>query len=119
MNQNYENDIKWFKEIINKPETLKLLPKQYLENPDFLETFYIILGDKIKPYISKQAFETLKHREIIFHNKNKQSIKNKPNISLDSELELLHKLLTDIETINLLPTDEKYTNNCIQFLYLI
>lgn len=98
MNQNYENDIKWFKEIINKPETLKLLPKQYLENPDFLETFYIILGDKIKPYISKQTFETLKHREIIFHNKNKQSIKNKPNISLDSELELLHKLLTDIES---------------------
>ena len=37
MNQNYENDIKWFKEIINKPETLKLLPKQYLENPDFLD----------------------------------------------------------------------------------
>ena len=48
-----------------------------------------------------------------------QKIKNKPNISLDDELELLHKLLTDIETINLLPTDEKYTNNCIQFLYLI
>ena len=113
MNQNYENDIKWFKEIINKPETLKLLPKQYLENPDFLETFYIILGDKIKPYISKKAFETLKHREIIFKNQDMQKIKNKPNISLDDELELLHKLLTDIETINLLPTDEKYTNNCI------
>ena len=119
MNQNYENDIKWFKEIINKPENLKLLPKQYLENPDFLETFYIILGDKIKPYISKQTFETLKHREVIFKNQNMQKIKNKPNISLDDELELLHKLLTDIETINLLPTDEKYTNNCIQFLYLI
>ena len=119
MNQNYENDIKWFKEIINKPETLKLLPKQYLENPDFLETFYIILGDKIKPYISNQTFETLKHREVIFKNQNMQKIKNKPNISLDDELELLHKLLTDIETINLLPTDEKYTNNCIQFLYLI
>lgn len=61
----------------------------------------------------------MKHREIIFKNKNEEKPKNKPNITLENELEIMHNLPTDLSTINLLPTDEKYNNNFLEFLYII
>lgn len=45
--------------------------------------------------------------------------KNKPNISLEDEINLLHNILTDPNAINLLPTNEKYNNNFLEFIYII
>lgn len=114
---NYGEDI--FKTIINYPEMLRQIPEEYKHNIEFLETFYIILGDEIKPYISKNIYEALKRREISFKNQYLKPKLNKPKISLESELEILHNILTDPQAIETLPTDEKYTSACLEFLYLI
>lgn len=117
MNNNYKLNI--FHRIINNPKEILLLPKEYQLNIDFLETFYIILKDEIKPYISKKIYETLKHREVLFKNKFNLQPQNKPNISLESEIKILNDILTSPKAIEKLPTDEKYSNACLEFLYLI
>lgn len=119
MNENYENEISIFNQILENPQILTRLPIEYQNDIDFLELFYIILNDKIKPYISPKIYEQLKHREIIFKNKHMKKPKHKPNISLEDELTILHNILTDIKTINCLPTTEKYNNNFLELLYII
>lgn len=114
-----QNSIILFNTILNNPKKLKSLPLNLISDIDFIEKYYIILKDEIKPYIPAKTYETLKHREIIFKNKNEEKPKNKPNITLENELEIMHNLLTDLSTINLLPTDEKYNNNFLEFLYII
>ena len=114
-----QNSIILFNTILNNPKKLKSLPLNLISDIDFIEKYYIILKDEIKPYIPAKTDETLKHREIIFKNKNEEKPKNKPNITLENELEIMHNLLTDLSTINLLPTDEKYNNNFLEFLYII
>lgn len=114
-----ENSINLFRQILNQPKTITYLPKEYQTDIDFLELFYIILNDKIKPYISPEIFKILKHREIIFKNQHIKKTKYKPNISLEDEETLLHNILTNIEFIDLLPTTEKYNNDFLEFLYII
>ena len=116
MNQNSE---KLFKQIINNPKIIASLPKTLISNIDFIEKYYIILKDEIKPYIPKETYETLKHREIIFKNKYKTQLEKRPSITLKSELEILHDILSDPKTIETLPTDEKYNNSFLEFVYLI
>ena len=116
---NNQNSINLFKQILNNPKTITYLPKEYQTDVDFLELFYIILNDEIKPYVSSEIFNTLKHREVVFKNKHTKKTKYKPNISLEDEITLLHNILTDISSINLLPTTEKYNNEFLEFLYII
>lgn len=115
----YQNSSELFNAIINNPKIINSLPKELTSNIDFIEKYYIILKDEIKPYIPPKTFETLKHREIIFKNKNNPSLENTPNITLENEIEILHSLLNDPQTIELLPTNEKYNNNFLEFIYLI
>ena len=80
---NNQNSINLFKQILNNPKTITYLPKEYQTDVDFLELFYIILNDEIKPYVSSEIFNTLKHREVVFKNKHTKKPKYKPNISLE------------------------------------
>ena len=59
MNQNYENNINLFKMIIENPKNLTKLPKEYLNDADFIEIFYIILNSEIKPYIPAKTYDIL------------------------------------------------------------
>ena len=108
-----------FSAIINNPRIINSLPKELISNIDFIEKYYIILGEEIKKYIPLKTYETLKHREIILKNKNKKQLESKPNITLENELKILHNILTDPKFIETLPTNEKYSNDFLEFVYLI
>ena len=116
---NNQNSINLFKQILNNPKTITYLPKEYQTDVDFLELFLYHFKWWIKPYVSSEIFNTLKHREVVFKNKHTKKPKYKPNISLEDEITLLHNILTDISSINLLPTTEKYNNEFLEFLYII
>ena len=60
-----KNPLDLFTRILNNPRVIKSLPKDLTENIDFIEKYYIILKDEIKPYITPKTYDTLKHREII------------------------------------------------------
>lgn len=64
MNHNFKNGADLFKAIIKNPKILTTLPDEYRYDVDFLEPFYIILNNEIKPYIPKEVFNILKHHEI-------------------------------------------------------
>lgn len=119
MNHNFKNGADLFKAIIKNPKILTTLPDEYRYDVDFLEPFYIILNNEIKPYIPKEVFNILKHHEIIIKNQNPPQPTFKPNITLKNELEILHDILTDPKTIESLPTDEKYNNSFLEFIYII
>ena len=117
--KNFQTPKELFNAIINNSRVINSLPKELISNIDFIEKYYIILKDEIKPYIPKKVYETLKHREIIFKNKHFPKPKYKPNISLENELNLFHSLLNDLSILDSLTTDEKYNNDFLEFLYLI
>lgn len=119
MTNQFQNSEDLFKSIIHHPEILAQLSEEYQDDIDFIETFYIILGSEIKPYVSKEIYNRLKHREIIFKNKYCKKKQDYPKISLKSEEELLHDLLTDPATLDVLPTDEKYNDSLLEFMYII
>ncbi len=112
-NQNWDSS-KLFRAIIDNPELLTALPARYKYDKDFLELYYIILGNKIAPYIPTEMLKLLKNNE----KQNRQLI-NKPNITLEDEYTILHNLLTNPQTIETIPTDEKYNNNFLKLLYII
>lgn len=114
-----KNPLDLFTRILNNPRVIKSLPKDLTENIDFIEKYYIILKDEIKPYITPKTYDTLKHREIILKNQNKKQYSHKPNISLENEINILHNLLTDPKFIETMPTNEKYNNDFLEFMYLI
>lgn len=118
MNQ-YKNPIELFHAILNNPRIINSLPKELISDIDFIEKYYIILGEEIKLYIPNKTYETLKHREVILKNKQKNQLENKPNITLENEIEILHNILTDPKFIENLPTNEKYSNDFLEFIYLI
>ena len=118
MNQ-YKNPIELFHAILNNPRIINSLPKELISDIDFIEKYYIILGEEIKLYIPNKTYETLKHREVILKNKQKNKLENKPNITLENEIEILHNILTDPKFIENLPTNEKYSNDFLEFIYLI
>ena len=70
MNQ-YQNPSELFNTIINNPRIINSLPKELISDIDFIEKYYIILGEEIKLYIPNKTYETLKHREVILKNKQK------------------------------------------------
>ena len=119
MNHKFKNGAELFKAIINNPKILITLPTQYRYDVDFLEPFYIILNEEIKPYIPSEIFNILKHREIVLKNKNPIQPKFKPTITLKDELEILHDLLADPKTIENIPTNEKYNSAFLEFIYII
>lgn len=119
MNHKFNDGAELFKAIINNPSTLMSLPSKYRYDIEFLEPFYIILANQIRPYIPSEIFQILQHREIICLNQNKTQLTNKPNITLKDELDILHALLTNPKTIETLPTDEKYNSDFLEFLYII
>ena len=118
MNQ-YKNPIELFHAILNNPRIINSLPKELISDIDFIEKYYIILGEEIKLYIPNKTYETLKHREVILKNKQKKQLENKPNITLENEIKILHNILTDPKFIENLPTNEKYSNDFLEFIYLI
>ena len=118
MNQ-YKNPIELFHAILNNPRIINSLPKELISDIDFIEKYYIILGEEIKLYIPNKTYETLKHREVILKNKQKKQLENKPNITLENEIEILHNILIDPKFIENLPTNEKYSNDFLEFIYLI
>lgn len=118
MNQ-YQNPIELFHAILNNPRIINSLPKELISDIDFIEKYYIILGEEIKLYIPNKTYETLKHREVILKNKQKNQLENKPNITLENEIEILHNILTNPKFIENLPTNEKYSNDFLEFIYLI
>lgn len=118
MNQ-YKNPIELFHAILNNPRIINSLPKKLISDIDFIEKYYIILGEEIKLYIPNKTYETLKHREVILKNKQKKQLENKPNITLENEIKILHNILTDPKFIENLPTNEKYSNDFLEFIYLI
>lgn len=119
MNRSISNGDELFKAIINDPSILRKLPINYQYDLDFLHLFYIILDEKIKPYIPVEIFNMLKHREIIFKNHIKHQPSSTPNITLKDELEILHDILTNPKAIENLPTDEKYNSDFLEFIYII
>ena len=119
MNYEFKDGAELFSAIIQNPQILALLPESHKNDIDFLEIFYIILNDKIKPYISNETYNILKRREIRFKNQNKKPLTYKPIITLNDELEILHDLLTNPQAIEKLPTDEKYKNEFLEFIYII
>ena len=54
MNHKFKNGAELFRAIINNPKILITLPTQYRYDVDFLEPFYIILNEEIKPYIPSE-----------------------------------------------------------------
>ena len=119
MNYEFKDGAELFSAIIQNPQILALLPESHKNDIDFLEIFYIILNDEIKPYISNETYNILKRREIRFKNQNKKPLTYKPIITLNDELEILHDLLTNPQTIEKLPTNEKYKNEFLEFIYII
>ena len=115
----YQNPSELFHAILNNPRIINSLPKELISDIDFIEKYYIILGEEIKPYIPNKTYETLKHREVILKNRQKNQLENKPNITLENEIEILHNILTDPKFIENLPTNEKYSNDFLEFIYLI
>ena len=69
MNHKFNDGAELFKAIINNPSTLMSLPSKYRYDVDFLEPFYIILNEEIKPHIPSEVFNILRHREIILKNR--------------------------------------------------
>ena len=112
-NQNMDGS-KLFKAIINNPKLLASLPVKYKYDKDFLELYYIILGNQIAPYIPTEIFKVLQNNE-----KNTKQLINKPNITLEDEYTILHMLLTNPKTLETIPTDEKYNNDFLELLYII
>lgn len=119
MKQEFKDGEELFKAIVNDPSVLSTLPKTYLYDVDFLELFYIILEDKIKPYIPQEIYQILKHHETICINQNKKQLENIPNVTLKDEMEILHDILQDPKAIEQLPTNEKYNSSFLEFLYII
>lgn len=119
MNHNFKNGEELFKAILTDPQILETLPINYKYDIDFLETFYIILEDQIKPYIPKEIFSILKHHDVIFKNNHPIKLKYKPQVTLKDEAEILHDLLTDPKTIETIPTNDKYNNDFLEMLYII
>ena len=101
-----------FKAIIENPQIIASLPATYKYDYDFLELYYIILEDKIAPYIPTEILKKLKINQF-YHQK------NKPNITLEDEEIILHNLLTDPKTLTKIPTNEKYNNQFLEMLYII
>lgn len=101
-NYNYNDSAKLFRAIIENPQILATLPAIYKYDKDFLELYYIILGDKIAPYIPIEILKQLKNNQI----KIKQ-LNDKPNITLENEDEILHAILTNPQAIEKIPTNDK------------
>ena len=53
-----QNSIILFNTILNNPKKLKSLPLNLISDIDFIEKYYIILKDEIKPYIPAKTYET-------------------------------------------------------------
>lgn len=103
-----------FKAILDNPQLLAQLPATYKYDIDFLELYYIILGDKITPYIPTTMLKQLKNNNI-----QATQLHIKPNITLDDEYEILHQILTNPQAVEKIPTNEKYNNNFLELLYII
>lgn len=104
---------KLFKAILNNPEILTKLNVTYKYDKDFLELYYIILGDEIAPYIPTEILKAFKNNKTSV-----ESLPSKPNITLENEEQILHKLLTDITYINKIPTNIKYKNSFLELFYI-
>ena len=78
MNHKFKNGAELFRAIINNPQILITLPTQYRYDVDFLEPFYIILNEEIKPYIPYEIFEQLQNEALMneYHRSYEQEQKN-------------------------------------------
>ena len=78
MNHKFKNGAELFRAIINNPKILITLPTHYRYNVDFLEPFYIILNEEIKPYIPYEIFEQLQNEALMneYHRSYEQEQKN-------------------------------------------
>lgn len=106
----FKDNAEFFGAILKNPKLIEFIPQEYKNNIDFFETLYIILGDEIKPYISIKIYNYL-------HKKYNQTPIT--DIIYDSEEELEIALLYDITLIDKISTNEKYTSEFIEFMYLI
>lgn len=113
-NYNYNDGAKLFRAIIENPKILATLPVIYKYDKEFLELYYIILGDQIAPYIPSEILKQLKNNQI-----QTSELNSKPNITLESEDEILHAILTNPQAIEKIPTDDKYNSNFLELLYII
>ena len=79
-NYNYNDGAKLFRAIIENPKILATLPVIYKYDKEFLELYYIILGDQIAPYIPSEILKQLKNNQI-----QTSELNSNPNITLESE----------------------------------
>ena len=57
------DEIKLFRTILDNPSTLLQLPVQLRQDKDFLELYYILLGDEIAPYFPEELFQSFLETE--------------------------------------------------------
>lgn len=114
MNKNFKDEAEFFGAIFHNPQLITYLPATYKYDKDFLEIFYIILGDKIAPYIPYEILKQLKNKE---NNFNVSKIQH--HSFLENEEEILHNILQNPQYIENLPTNEKYNDDFLEMLYII
>lgn len=108
-NLGFKDEAELFGAILRYPNLIALLPISEKYNKHFISFLYEILGDEILPFIPTEMIRLFK----------KNKVQTDIHIPVQTEEELLHNLLTDIETINQLTTNEKYNDEMLEMLYII
>lgn len=114
----YSDGAELFKAILEQPELLSQLPTCFRYDKDFLDVFYIILGDEIAPYIPYQIFEQLKFCDL--ERKPATShLENTPKTMLGEQDDIIHELFTHPDALAELSTDDKYDDDLLEVMYII
>lgn len=118
MNFPYSDEAKSFRAILDNPALLSTLPTCLKYDTEFLDIFYIVLGDEIAPYIPYQIFEQLKYpgvdrKSSVF------SLDDVPKTMLGTEEDTIHELFTNPSSLGELSTDDKYDDQLLEVMYMI
>lgn len=114
----YSDGAELFKAILEQPELLSQLPTWLRYDKEFLDIFYIILGDEIAPYIPYQIFKQFKlgdleRKPAISH------LDNAPKTMLGEQEDIMHQLLTHPDALAELSTNDKYDNDLLDVMYMV
>ncbi len=118
MNFPYSDEAKSFRAILDNPALLSTLPTCLKYDTEFLDIFYIVLGDEIAPYIPYQIFEKLKYGDRQKASSDLQ-VENAPKTMLGDEEDVIHQLFSDPSSLSLLSTDDKYDDSLLEIMYLL
>lgn len=114
----YSDGAELFRAILEQPELLSQLPTWLRYDKDFLDVFYIILGDEIAPYIPYQIFKQFKCSDL----EKKPAtphLENAPKTILGEQENVIHQLFTHPDALAELSTDDKYDDDLLEVMYMV